>query len=178
MALCRVEACGRLVHNEQLWASGERDGNAQSLLHATGEGADVFFAGIVEIGLVQQARDQLFALSTVHDPFHAREVVERDFGRKVRIETELLRQVAQHSTQSVGLVQCVDLTEADSAAVWELERRNGAHQRRLAGTVGAKKPEHPGLDREADAVEGPNAIRVGFGQRFNDELHDASVGKG
>jgi len=63
----------------------------------------VLFSGIVKIGLVEQARDQFFALTTVHDPFHAREVVERDFGRQVRIETELLWQIAQHSSEGVGI---------------------------------------------------------------------------
>ena len=82
-------------------------------------------------------------------PFSRREVVEQVDGRHLRVDAELLRQVAEQLAHLVLVAEHVDVAEARRARVGLLERGEGAHQGRLAGAVGPEQPEHAGPDGEA-----------------------------
>ena len=79
-------------------------------------------------------------------------MIEHALGAQVRVEAELLRQVAENLSDVVRLREHVDVAEADGARVGLLQRGDGPHQRRLACAVGPEQPEHAGGDLERDVV--------------------------
>ena len=82
MTLVRVETGGRLVDDEQLRLSGERDRDAESLLHAAGESADGFLARVPQIGLLEQRVDELASLAGVRHALERREMIEHALGAR------------------------------------------------------------------------------------------------
>ena len=95
IALGRVEAGGRLVDDDELRIGEQRLGDAEALLHAAGVGAEGLLAHVPEIGLLQQGIDHLVALGLVGDAFQDGEVVQHVEGGHLRIDAELLRQIAE-----------------------------------------------------------------------------------
>jgi hypothetical protein len=61
--------------------------------------------------------------------------------------------------------------EHDGAGVGLLQRGDGAHERRLAGTVRTEKAVHPAGDVEVDVVESADAVGIGLGDAANGEVH-------
>ena len=53
------------------------------------------------------------------------------------------------------------------------ERRDAAHQRRLARAVGPEQPEHAVRNRQRDVAERAGAIRVRLRDGFKLEIHRA-----
>src|SRR6185437_704485 len=80
------------------------------------------------------------------------------------IHAEFLRQVTQHAPRGRLVGQHVDLAELDAAFVCILQRRDGAHQRGLAGAIRAEQPEHPVRDVQRDVVQRADAVRIGLGK--------------
>ena len=65
------------------------------------------------------------------------------------------------------------IAEADRPAVRLLQRRDDAHQRRLAGAVGAEQAIHAGRNREGDVLQGLHAVGVGL--RYVTNVQDHGV---
>ena len=59
----------------------------------------------------------------------------------------------------------------DAAAVGFLQRGEDAHQRRLAGAVGAEQAVHARRDRQADVLQRLHAVGVGLGDVADGQLH-------
>src|SRR5678815_2676784 len=173
VSLVRVEARRRLVDDDELRTSRERDRDAESLLHAAGESADGFLARVPQVGLHEQRVHQIATLAAVRDAFHLREVIEHPLGAQVRIESELLREVAKNLSDVVGLREDVDLAEPDGARIRFLERGYRAHERRLPRTVGPEQAEHASGYVERDVLQG--AYTVGIRLR---EIRDRKVHEG
>ena len=94
------------------------------------------------------------------------EHVERgDLG----IDAELLRQVAEDAADLVLLAQHVDAVEVDGAGVGILKRGDGAHQRALAGAVGADQAEHAVADGEGEVLKRLYAVRISLGKTSDRE---------
>ena len=87
------------------------------------------------------------------------------------VYTELLGQIAKSSPEFVLLVQNVDRTEVNAPRVRFQERRQGAHQSRLAGAVRTEQAVHPVRDGQRDIVERLDAVWVGLGYVFNLQFH-------
>lgn len=68
-ALRGIESRRRFVDDEQLGPSGERDGDAEPLLHPTGEGPDMLLAHLVQVHLVEQVRHQRLSRPRSAIPF-------------------------------------------------------------------------------------------------------------
>ena len=85
----------------------------------------------------------------------------------LRIDAELLRQVAERLAHLILLLQHVDVAEVDAAAVRLLQRGQDAHQRGLAGAVGAEQAVHPRRNRERHVLQRLHAVGVGLGYVAN-----------
>ena len=121
---------------------------------------------VPEVDLVQQAHPPFPRRSpAIREALQHGEVIEHVVGGDPRIDAEVLRQVAQRAAQRVGIREHVDVAEADRALRRDLQRRDAAHQRRLAGAVRAQQPEHAArAPRGIIAVEGARAVRIDVGQ--------------
>ena len=75
-SLTGVEARCWLVNNNEFWLSDQCLGDTKPLFHATGESIDRLLSDIVEVGLLQQVRNQFLAFLPVGDAFQHRHVVE------------------------------------------------------------------------------------------------------
>ena len=172
VSLVRVEPRGWLVDDEESRTSRERDRDAESLLHAAGESADGFLARVPQVGLLEQRVHEIASLAAVRHAFQFREVIEHSLGAQIRVEAELLRQVAENLSDVVGLGEHVDVAEANGARVRLLQRGDGAHQRRLPCAVGAEQAEHAGGYVERDVLQRANAVGVRLREIRDREIHE------
>ena len=90
------------------------------------------------------------------------------------VHAEVLRQVAKGATQCVGTREHVEIAETDRTLRGDLQRRDAAHQRRLARAVGAEQAEHASRYLQRDAVERTRAVGVDVGQVV-DAQHGGSL---
>lgn len=68
----------------------------------------------------------------------------------------------------------VEVAEPNFACVGLLKSSDGAHEGGLPGAVRAEESVHAGRDREADVLEGLDAVAVGLGDVADLELHGAA----
>ena len=80
----------------------------------------------------------------------------------LRIDAEVLRQIAEPAPQLARIGEDVEAVEDDRPRVRLLQRGDGAHQRRLAGAVRPEQPEQPLADLEAHVIERADAVGIGF----------------
>ena len=159
-----VEAGGGLVDDDELGIGEKSLRDAEALLHAAGVGAESFFAGVPEIGLVEESVDDFFALAGVGDSLHNGEVVEHVHGVHFRVDAEFLGEIAEDLADGIFLFEDVEVVEPDFAFVGILQGGDGAHEGALAGAVGAEQAEHVVADGERDVFEGFDAVGIGFGE--------------
>src|SRR5687768_4008187 len=110
-ALGGVESGGGLVDDDELWIGEERDGDAEALAHAAGVAAELLLACVPEVGLVEERVDCLFARVLVGNAFEDGEVIEQSLGGHVRVDAELLWQVAEGFSYFVLLFEDVEVAE-------------------------------------------------------------------
>ena len=120
----------------------QRHGDAEALPHAARVAAQLLLAHLPQVRLPEQRLDDLLARPALGDALEQREVIEQVLRAHLRIDAELLRQVAERLAHLVLLLQHVDVAEADAAVVRLLQRGEDAHQRGLAGAVGAEQAVH------------------------------------
>ena len=175
--LLRVEARGRLVDDDQLGVAEQRLRNAEALAHAAGKSAERFLAHIMQIGLAQQGVDHLAPLGAICEPLQPRQMIEQVFGADLRVDAEVLRQIAEHATHGVFVAKNVDAAghvgELRRARVGVLQGRQRSHQGRLAGAIRPEQAEHAGGDRQRDVVERAHAVGIGLRQTGDVQLHGA-----
>src|SRR4051794_15064702 len=85
-SLFRIEAGGRLIHNQQGRIIDQRLRDAEALLHATGETADRAFCNTVKIDRLEHLTH---TLARTHS-LERREVAEKLARRQVVIDTKIL----------------------------------------------------------------------------------------
>ena len=134
--------------------------SAWALPHASGEAGDRLVADGPEVGLLEQRLDHRLAIPGAGDALQDCELVEHRISGDAGINPEVLRQVAERPAQLVRLGEDIDVAEFDRARGRLLQRRDGAHERRFAGAVGAEQAVHPARDRQADVVESDRAVSV------------------
>src|SRR5688572_15912454 len=89
-------------------------------------------------------------------------MVEQIEGRDLRVDAEILRQIAEPMAQASRIGDDIESVENDRPFVRFLKRGNGAHERRLAGAIRPEKTEETFADFKVDVVECANAVRIGF----------------
>ena len=70
-----VEAGGGFIHDDKFGTREERLGDAETLLHAAGISSEGLFAKIPEVGLLQEAFDELLAFAAIRNALHDREMI-------------------------------------------------------------------------------------------------------
>ena len=142
-------------------------GDAETLAHAAGETGDGLVGVLRQIGLFEQAGDDGLALLSVGDALEDGEMVQHRPSRHARIDAEVLGQITQCGAQGLGVLENVDLAEGQAALIRRLQGRNGAHQGRFTGAIGAKQTEHSLGDRQIHPVQRTNLIAVSFRQSLD-----------
>ena len=160
IAFFRIESGGRLVHDDETRVADERLCDPKPLSHAAGERREIAGTDVPQIRDLQQAIHHLAALTGRREAFQDREMLEHVARRGSRIHTELLRQISEDAAKGVFLADDVDAIEGDGALVRIDERRDGSHQRALAGTVRTEQAEHARRNLERHAVQGADAATV------------------
>ena len=108
-------------------------------------------------------------------PLRMREVIEQVLGAHLRIDAKLLRQVAERLAHFILLIQHVDARRA-----WTLplsgscKRGQDAHQRGLAGAVGAEQAVHPRRNREGHVLQRLHAVGIGLRYAADLQCHSFS----
>ena len=166
-AFGRVEARRRLVHDHQRRIAQQRHGDAKALAHAARVATELLLAHVPQVRLPQERLDRLVARPAIGDAFQHGEVIEQALRAHLGIDAEVLRQVAEGLADLVFLADDVDLAEGDGAGVRLLERGNHAHQRGLAGAVGAEQAVHARRNRERDVLQRLHAVGVRLGDALN-----------
>ena len=101
-------------------------------------------------------------------------MVEESLGGDVGVDAEFLREVAEGFSDFVFLFEDVEIAERDRSGVGLLQRSDRPHEGGLAGPVRAEESVHAGRDRQADVLEGLDAVSVGLGDVADFELHGAA----
>jgi len=146
-------------------------GDAEALLHATGETTEPPVAVLPEVGLLQERLHRVMARAALGQALELCEVVQHVPGRHLGVHAEVLRKVAEHLAQPVLVPAQVDAVERHGARVHVLQCGDAAHQRGLASAVGAEQSEHPARNGEVDTLQRPGAVGVGLRHAFQFELH-------
>ena len=100
--LLGVQPHGRLVHDQQLRIVEQRLGDAHALAHSAGITAQRPAGGVAQVDQVQQVGNFPTGLFAAH-ALDGRHVFEELLGRKVGVDAEVLRQVAQHRAQRLRI---------------------------------------------------------------------------
>ena len=162
MPLLGIEAGGRLVDDDQLRIAQECLRDTEAPAHAAREGAELAPPDVVEVGHSQKPFDDFAPLPGGNQSLQHGEVVQQRLGRDSRVDAHLLRQVAQDLAHLVFLVEHVEVVKEEAPRVDALQRGDGPHQRRLPGSVGSEKAEHPPGDLQAHILQGLNTIAIGL----------------
>jgi hypothetical protein len=107
----------------------------------------------------------------VEDAFEDGEVVEHFEGGDAGVDAELLGQVAEDAPDGKLVAEHVGIAEEGGAGVGVEERGEDAHEGGLAGAVRAEESVHAGGDGEGDAIQGADAVGVGFREGVEAEVH-------
>ena len=99
-------------------------------------------------------------------------MVQHVDGGHLRIDAELLRQIAEDFAHLVLLLEHVDAVQINGSGIGILQRGDGAHQRALARAVRTEQAEHVIADGQREILERANAVRIGFGEIRNGQRHE------
>ncbi len=150
--LLGIEAGGGLVDNDQLRIAGERLRDPEPLLHTAGVPFHLALCGVGQVDPLQQlGRELLQPLGSLHTLEH-QQVAQHRLAAQVRVEAEVLGQVAELAANAAGIGDDVLAVERDSPGGGLQQPRDDAHQRGLAGAVGAEKAEHSLRNIQRDAL--------------------------
>src|SRR5690606_5923480 len=160
VALLWIEAVRWLIDDDQSRLPDQRLCDAEALAHATRESRNRQLAYIPEIDLIQQRLDRFLARRALPNAFEHRKVVQQIECGDARIDTEVLRQVAERCAELFRLGQYVDLTEPNRAMRRRLQRRDTSHARRFTGAIRPQQTEHALRDIQSRVVECTRTVRI------------------
>ncbi len=157
----RVDADGRLVEQQQARRAHQRAGQAELLLHAAGQAAGQARGERTQAGHVHQLAVARRAGRFRH-PLEIGIEVEVLLDREILVEAEALRHVADRALHCQRMGRRVHVQHADAAAVRQEQAGGQAHQRRLAGAVGADQAgDHAAMQLQAHVAQGLHHPRAG-----------------
>ncbi len=143
-ALGGVEACCRLIDNQQLRVVEQRLRNADTLLHAAGIGGQPAIGHLLHLHNFQHLID-----APVRDglgqPLHRGQIAQKLPPGEFGIDAELLGKIAQHLPQRLTMGADVLPVPVDGPLAGLQQRRNHAHQGRFACAIGANQSQHAWL---------------------------------
>ena len=116
-------------------------GDADALLHPAGIAAQRALANVGEIYKVQEFVDAFLRRGCV-EALDGGEVLEEFDRIEIGIHAEVLREVAESRTQSVGVGGQIGVVPYDAAFCGARDGGQDGHQRGLARTVRTQKTEN------------------------------------
>ena len=162
----RIEAGRRLVEEQDLGSMDEAARHVELALHPARPGPDDPIGGLGQAEPREQLVDAMSELGPAHPVEVALEEEVLAPGR-VRIDGAVLADHPDEPAHAVRLAGHVDAQHVIAARVGARQGGQDLDRRRLPGPVGSEQAEdRPGLDRQADPVEGAHATRIRL-----DEIH-------
>src|SRR3954469_463912 len=153
--LVRIEAVGRLVHDQHIRIVDQRLREAGAVLVSLGERVDRLVQHRLQEAELDHAVHRLLARGAGEAPQLGDELEERSH-RHVRVRGGVLRQVADQALRLDGRLDHVVGADGDLAGGGRHEAGDHPHGGGLAGAVRAEEAEHlAALDGERDAVDRP-----------------------
>ena len=168
-AFLGIQSRRRFVDDQEPRVVEQRLRDADALAHAAGETAQRPRPCVREVESFQQHRDAGAQLAPP-DAFQRADVFEELDRREMRIDAEVLREIAERAAKLVGRFGDVASVEADRPAAGPRYRREHAHQRRFSRAVGAEQPQNSGLEPHREISHGADRA-VAFVQSINLEFH-------
>ncbi len=162
--LLRVQAGGGFVHYNEARVPGDRLRDAQSLAHAAGVTLQRTLGRKGEVHALEQFLHQLLASLRRVDALEGEQMRQHCLPRKVRIEAEFLREIAETRPQRLGIVEDIHPVEGHAARRRFQESRQNFHEGGLPRAVGPEEPEHAGRNVEVDAIEGGDGTGIDLGK--------------
>jgi hypothetical protein len=155
-----VEARRGLVHDDQIGVTRDGLRDSESLSHASRVRADPAIGGGAEIDSVEQRGAQSIAPARRIDSLEGQQVFQHGRPGEVRIEAEVLGQVAKPRPDELRMSRHVDPIFQNGPRGGLEKAGEDAHQCRLSRAIRAKEPEHPAGDLQAHALQGRYPSRV------------------
>src|SRR4029077_18702676 len=165
-----VEAGGGLIHNEELGIVEQRLGDADALAHAAGKAAERAASGVCEIDEIEELADALARGGGV-ETLDGGEVFEKFERGEIRIDAEILRQIAEDRAEGIGILADVFVIPKDAAGSWLRDGGEDTHERGLTGAIGTEEAENAGAERELEIAEGGDVAAVGLADGLDGEIH-------
>ena len=172
-ALLGVEPGRGLVHHEQARVAHERLRDAHAPPHAARETADAPAANICQPHALDKLVGLAAALALVVHTLEDAHVVEELRRREVRIGLDVLRQVSEGLLERAAVARLGDIAAVNQhvPAGGAHDATQDAHERGLAGAVGADEPDHARGQVEREVVEGAGPLVEVLAQAVEGDEH-------
>src|SRR5262249_50688653 len=147
--------------------------DAHAPLHAAGVTLELAAGHVGDTDHVEQLRHTRTACGALTYALENGDVVQELAGTEVRVDAELLGQIAEYApdTRAPALDGRIVLTDADGAARRVQDASQDAHEGGLAGAVGSEQPKHAACDGEVYSAERADVADVDFGEALRDDAH-------
>ncbi len=134
----RIDADGRLVQQQQPRRAQQYTGQAQFLLHASGQRPGATLAEWPECSQPQQVVETCLACGGI-EPLQVGVEGEVFLHREVFVQAEALRHVAYVALDGCRMVAGVVAEDTHRTLLWQQQAGGQAHQGGLARTIGAQQ---------------------------------------
>ena len=166
-----IETGGWFIHNDDFRIVDQCLGDSQSSFHTTRQSVGITVAGFKQPYFFQHTVNGLMPDTPAFHSGQPGGVIEKFPGFQLGKKTEVLRKVSQHGTNFLAVFHQVESINGYLAATWFHQCHQYAHQCRLTGSVGTKKPEHSVWNCQVNIFESPFSTSVYLVEIFDFYFH-------
>src|SRR5689334_3109390 len=102
-----VQSRRRLVDDDQPWIAEQRDGDAEALAHAARKATELLRTVPYQVRLLEQRCHETASFGAIGYSLQNGKMVEQIFGGHLRVDAELLRQIAERAAHRLFVSQHV-----------------------------------------------------------------------
>jgi hypothetical protein len=164
-----IESRRRFVDDDQPRIAGDRLRDPEALAHPARVALDLALRGEREVHAPEQLVAEFLDAARSTHALQSQEVREHRASGQVRIEAEVLREIAEFLPHALGVRDDVLSVERDAPRRRLEQSREDPHERRLARAVRTEQTEHARRDVEIDPLERGDGAGIDLDQVAKDE---------
>src|SRR5439155_1323239 len=161
-ALFRIQPRRRLVHDDETRIPRQGLRDAEPLAHPPGVALQRALGGERKVHALEKLRHEALPALRGMNALQGEQVVEHRVAVQVRIEPELLREIAEPRPQRFRALEDVLAVQRGRARRGFQETGEDLHEGGLPRPVRAEEAEHAGGDVQVDAVQGRHRPWIDF----------------